>query len=252
MTLLAPPGFHPPRPGRAWSAPRTSRSVPASIGGFFASGGTRFSRGGRISPSSVRSPGPFSPASLRYRPWVGLLRTRRLLLRHREEPDLPAFLGLYSRDDVMPGSVRIPTATWPPPTKHANACGDGMPANEDSTCPWAVGIVPLLPGTQRPVEPSPCSRSPTPAANRPDRSGLAPPSRPSGPGAGQEATRGPRGGSSRNGTGPCVTDPDNIPSQAVANRLGMRDEGLTERWFGLTMRQYRMAATRGPTGPIPR
>jgi RimJ/RimL family protein N-acetyltransferase len=36
-----------------------------------------------------------------------------------------------------------------------------------------------------------------------------------------------------------MTDPDNIRSQAVATRLGMRDEGLTQRWFALTMRQFR-------------
>jgi RimJ/RimL family protein N-acetyltransferase len=36
-----------------------------------------------------------------------------------------------------------------------------------------------------------------------------------------------------------LTDPDNIRSQAVAARLGMHDEGLTSRWFGLTTRQYR-------------
>jgi len=30
-----------------------------------------------------------------------LLRTPRLLLRHWEESDLPAFYDLYSRDDVM-------------------------------------------------------------------------------------------------------------------------------------------------------
>src|SRR5690242_14541819 len=30
-----------------------------------------------------------------------LTRTPRLLLRHWEEPDLPAFFDLYSRDDVM-------------------------------------------------------------------------------------------------------------------------------------------------------
>ncbi|MGN6088603.1 MAG: GNAT family N-acetyltransferase [Actinomycetes bacterium] len=36
-----------------------------------------------------------------------------------------------------------------------------------------------------------------------------------------------------------LTDPDNEASQAVARRLGMRDEGETDRWFGLSMRQFR-------------
>jgi RimJ/RimL family protein N-acetyltransferase len=36
-----------------------------------------------------------------------------------------------------------------------------------------------------------------------------------------------------------VTDLDNAASQRVAARLGMTDEGVTERWFGLTARQYR-------------
>jgi len=36
-----------------------------------------------------------------------------------------------------------------------------------------------------------------------------------------------------------ITDLDNAASQRVATRLGMTDEGVTERWFGLTARQYR-------------
>jgi len=35
-----------------------------------------------------------------------------------------------------------------------------------------------------------------------------------------------------------LTGLDNVRSQAVA-APGMRDEGNTERWFGLTMRQFR-------------
>lgn len=35
-----------------------------------------------------------------------------------------------------------------------------------------------------------------------------------------------------------VTDPANERSQAVAGRLGMADEGLTDRWYGQTTRQF--------------
>jgi RimJ/RimL family protein N-acetyltransferase len=35
-----------------------------------------------------------------------------------------------------------------------------------------------------------------------------------------------------------ITDLDNVASQRVATRLGMTDEGVTDRWFGLTARQY--------------
>ena len=40
-----------------------------------------------------------------------------------------------------------------------------------------------------------------------------------------------------------LTDLDNIRSQAVATRLGMADEGTTDRWFGLTARQFRKTLT---------
>lgn len=36
-----------------------------------------------------------------------------------------------------------------------------------------------------------------------------------------------------------ITDLDNAPSQRVAARLGITDDGVAERWFGLTARQYR-------------
>jgi len=42
-----------------------------------------------------------------------------------------------------------------------------------------------------------------------------------------------------------LTDLDNAPSQAVAARLGMRDEGTTHRWFGLTSRQFRTTFAAG-------
>ena len=42
-----------------------------------------------------------------------------------------------------------------------------------------------------------------------------------------------------------LTDLDNEPSQRVALRLGMTDEGATDRWFGITLRQYRKALASG-------
>jgi RimJ/RimL family protein N-acetyltransferase len=46
-----------------------------------------------------------------------------------------------------------------------------------------------------------------------------------------------------------LTDLDNLASQAVAGRLGMTDEGLTDRWYGITARQYRW--TREAAGQHP-
>lgn len=47
-----------------------------------------------------------------------------------------------------------------------------------------------------------------------------------------------------------LTDLDNLASQAVAGRLGMADEGLTDRWYGMTARQYRWT-TRSPVPEPP-
>jgi RimJ/RimL family protein N-acetyltransferase len=42
-----------------------------------------------------------------------------------------------------------------------------------------------------------------------------------------------------------LTDLDNVRSQAVAARLGMMDEGTTDRWYGLTTRQFRTSLPAG-------
>ena len=47
---------------------------------------------------------------------------------------------------------------------------------------------------------------------------------------------------------PGLDRPGEHPSQAVAVRLGMRDEGITTRWFGLTTRQYRTVITGSDDG----
>ncbi|RZU46613.1 RimJ/RimL family protein N-acetyltransferase [Krasilnikovia cinnamomea] len=39
-----------------------------------------------------------------------------------------------------------------------------------------------------------------------------------------------------------LTDPDNTASQAVARRLGMAEQGMTDRWFNITTRQFARAA----------
>jgi RimJ/RimL family protein N-acetyltransferase len=44
-----------------------------------------------------------------------------------------------------------------------------------------------------------------------------------------------------------VVDLDNEPSHRVALRLGMTDEGLTDRWYGQTLRAYRKVL--GAAGP---
>lgn len=36
-----------------------------------------------------------------------------------------------------------------------------------------------------------------------------------------------------------VVYPDNMASRAVCRRLGMREAGLTDRWYGVTLVEYR-------------
>lgn len=42
-----------------------------------------------------------------------------------------------------------------------------------------------------------------------------------------------------------LTEPDNVASQRLAQRLGMLDEGDTDRWFGNVTRQYRIVLAAG-------
>jgi RimJ/RimL family protein N-acetyltransferase len=189
---------------------------------------------------------------------VDLLRTQRLLLRHWEESDLPAFFGLYSRDDVMrwlgphprrvlatPDEARDRLQRW-----HARERGLDPPLGL-----WA--IVPLLPRAQQPPPVGtilllPLTDAGGPAGLievgwhlHPDHQGR---------GLATEAASAILATAAKAGIGQvlALTDPDNTASQAVATRLGMHDDGLTERWFGLTLLQYRKDPTLDPTGPIPR
>jgi len=177
---------------------------------------------------------------------VELLRTERLLLRHWNEPDLAAFFGLYSRDDVMRWlgpHPRRPLAT----REEARDRLRHWRAREQELSPplglWA--IVPLGPGAGpgSPVGtllllPLSDARGPTGLVEvgwhlHPCHQGR---------GLATEAARAVLALAGKAGIDQvlALTDLDNAASRRVAARLGMQDEGVTERWFGLTMRQYRL------------
>jgi RimJ/RimL family protein N-acetyltransferase len=180
-----------------------------------------------------------------------LLRTDRLLLRHWEEPDLAAFFDLYSRDEVVRwlgahprrpvvtmaeagerlglwrefgGGLAAPLGLWAVVPCAAGAGAAGRP----------VGTVLLLPLSD--------GDGPTGLVEvgwhlHPEHQGQ---------GLATEAARALLALAGEAGIGQvlAVTDLDNAASQRVAVRLGMTDEGVTQRWFGLTTREYRKV-----TGP---
>jgi RimJ/RimL family protein N-acetyltransferase len=178
-----------------------------------------------------------------------LLRTPRLLLRHWEESDLPAFYDLYSRDDVMRWLGSHPRRTLATPDE-ARERLDRWHAREQDLAPplglWA--IVPLVPGTPSPppvgtVPLLPLSDADGPAGLieigwhlHPQRQGQGFATEAAGALLAAAAT-------ARIGEVLALTDLDNVRSQAVAARLGMSDEGTTDRWFGLTARQFRKVIT---------
>lgn len=187
--------------------------------------------------------------------WVELLRTPRLVLRNWEESDLPAFFDLYSREDVIrwlgshprravatPEEARERLHRW-----HARERGFDPPLGL-----WA--IVPLIPGTQQPVGTVPLvpladANGPTGLIEvgwhlHPDHQGR---------GLATEAAAAVLAVAAKAGIEQvmALTDLDNIRSQAVAARLGMHDDGLTDRWFGLTSRQFSKVLTRRKSSPEP-
>jgi RimJ/RimL family protein N-acetyltransferase len=175
---------------------------------------------------------------------VELLRTARILLRHWEDDDLPAYFEIYSRWEVTRWlgaqprrAVRDMTeagerlARW-----HERETGLDdplglwalVPIGSASPTSAPVGTVLLLPlhdaaGLTDHIEIG--------WHLHPDfqRRGLV-----------TEAARGLLSAAADAGLLRvlALTDPDNIRSQAVARRLNMADEGLTDRWFGITTRQF--------------
>ena len=166
-----------------------------------------------------------------------VLRTRRLALRAWTEEDLPAYFDLYSRWEVMrwlgPHPRRavadLDEARERLHRTQARHAAEAPPFGVWAIVPHEdgvpVGTVLLLPLDD--------AQGPTGEVEvdwhlHPDRQGRGLVTEAAGALLGIAAL--PRV--------LALTDPDNERSQAVAGRLGMADEGLTDRWFGLTTRQF--------------
>jgi RimJ/RimL family protein N-acetyltransferase len=193
--------------------------------------------GGNVTVGS--NPTPSAPP-LRTPP--GLVWTERLVLRHWEEQDLEAFFDLYSREDVvrwLGAHPRRPLATMQEARERlgrwrAHERGLASPLGLWAMVPCAAGEEPV--GTLL-LLPLSDDGGPTGLVEV----GLHLHPRHQGQGLATEAARAVLDLAGQTGLDQvlALTDLDNIASQRVATRLGMQDEGVTGRWFGLTMRQYR-------------
>jgi RimJ/RimL family protein N-acetyltransferase len=184
-----------------------------------------------------------------------LLRTDRLLLRHWDEPDLAAFFDLYSRDDVvrwLGAHPRRPLATAAEAQErlgrwHEHERGLSPPFGLWAVVPCAAGAAPGQPVGTLLLLPLSDDDGPTGLVEvgwhlHPQHQGQ---------GIATEAARAVLVLAGEAGIGQvlALTDLDNAASQRVAVRLGMTDEGVTERWFGLTARQYRKVISPLPASP---
>jgi RimJ/RimL family protein N-acetyltransferase len=185
-----------------------------------------------------------------------LLRTDRLLLRRWEESDIAAFFDVYSHDEVTrwlgqhprrpvttAAEARERLASW---REHERGLAPPLGLWAIVPCPAGaepgqpVGTVLLLPlsdddGTTGLVEVG--------WHLHPGYQGK---------GLATEAARGVLALAGEAGIDQvlAITDLGNAASQRVAERLGMADDGVTERWFGLTARQYSMVTR--PAAGAPR
>jgi RimJ/RimL family protein N-acetyltransferase len=176
-----------------------------------------------------------------------LLRTDRLLLRRWEESDVAAFFGIYSREDVarwIGAHPRRPLATVAEARERLGRWiehdrGLSAPFGLWAMVPWAAGTEPGQPVGSLLLLPLSDDGGPTGLVEvgwhlHPEHQGH---------GLATEAARAVLAVAAEAGIDQvlAITDLDNAASQRVAERLAMTDEGVTERWFGLTARQYRKA-----------
>ncbi len=163
-----------------------------------------------------------------------LLRTPRLTLRSWTEEDAAAFLAIYSRWDVMRWLGPHPRRVCETIRQARERITKGRERDDPPFGRWAV--VPT--GSSVPVGTAlllPLSDAGGPTGEvevgwhlHPDHQGC---------GLATDAARALLGVAALPRV-LALTDPDNVRSQAVCDRLGMADEGLTDRWFGTTTRQY--------------
>ncbi len=178
-----------------------------------------------------------------------LLRTDRLLLRHWDESDLAAFFDLYSREEVarwLGAHPRRPVATAAEARERLGRWleherGLSPPLGLWAVVPCAAGAPPGRPAGTLLLLPLSDDGGPTGLVEigwhlHPQHQGQ---------GLATEAARAVLALAGKAGIDQvlAITDLDNAASQRVAARLGMADEGVTERWFGLTARQYRKVIT---------
>ena len=177
---------------------------------------------------------------------MDLLVTERLLLRQWAEADLPAFFDIYSRDEVTRWLGPQPRRSVADLDEARRGLERWRGFSAGLAAPlglWA--IVPLGPDAEPQAEPVgtalllPLSDADGPTGLTEVGWHLHPGYQ--GKGFATEAAAALLQAAAAAGIREilALTDLDNTPSQAVATRLGMRDEGTTDRWFGLTTRQYR-------------
>lgn len=180
---------------------------------------------------------------------MDLLRTPRTLLRHWHTDDLPAFFELYSRWEVMRWLGAPPRRAVTDLDEARARLARWHRLEAELTEPHGLWAIVPLEGAGDPVGtvlllPLRDAGGPTTEVEigwhlHPDHQGR---------GLVTEAARALLDVAREVGLDRvlALTDLDNTASQAVAGRLGMTDEGKTDRWFGITTRQF--AWSRSPAG----